>query len=220
MRTLHRHVGGFADRLIFRARYEAEEALRSFGRRAAFITDEVTLQERTVRALTDYARAQHAALYLARSDGDFALGASWPENSAVSHVSGDDSTVLALKDTRTPQYVPDGKSSVVAELVFPMLARGELIGFAACGKRRVRETYTPDETEAMSYALEHVAIQLDVILMQRLQVQIREVQELCRAYALLGAEAPRVLERIAAISGISDGMPFGALVSAPHERVQ
>lgn len=204
MRTLHRHVDGFADRLIFRARYEAEEALRSFGRRAAFIKDEATLQERTVCALTEYARAEHAALYLARSDGDFDLGASWPEHSSPLRVSRNDPNVLALKDTRAPQFVRDGESALSAELVFPMLARGELIGFAACGKRRVRETYTPDEMEAMSYALEHVAVQLDVILMQRLQVQIREVQELVRAYALLGAEAPRVLERIAEISGISE----------------
>lgn len=205
MRTLHRHVDGFADRLIFRARYEAEEALRSFGRRATFITDEATLQERTVHALTEYARAEHAALYLARTDGDFSLGASWPEHSAVARVSGDDPTILALKDTRTPQFVHARESAVSADLVFPMLARGELIGFAACGKRRVRETYTPDEMDAMSYALEHVAVQLDVILMQRLQVQIRQIQELVRAYAVLGAEAPRVLDRIAAVSGISDG---------------
>lgn len=204
MRTLHRHVDGFADRLIFRARYEAEEALRSFGRRAAFIKDEATLQERTVWGLTEYARAEHAALYLVRTDGEFDLGASWPQNSAIPRVSRDDPTVLALKDTRTPQYVHDAKSAVSAELVFPMLARGELIGFAACGKRRVRETYTPDEMDAMSYALEHVAVQLDVILMQRLQVQIREVQELVRAYALLGAEAPRVLEQIAQISGMRE----------------
>lgn len=205
MRTLHRHVDGFADRLIFRARYEAEEALRSFGRRATFIKDEATLQERTVRALTEHARAEHAALYLARTDGDFTLGASWPENSSAPFISPDDPTILALKDTRTPQFVHEGKSTIAAELVFPMLARGELIGFAACGKRRIRETYTPDEMDAMSYALEHVAVQLDVILMQRLQVQIREVQELVRAYAVLGAEAPRVLERIAAVSGITDG---------------
>lgn len=204
MRTLHRHVDGFTDRLIFRARYEAEVALRAFGRRAAFITDETTLQERTVWALTEYARAQHAALYLARADGDFALGSSSPNASPPSLISGDDSAVLALKDLRAPHYVHDGTSAITAELVFPMLARGELIGFAACGKRRVRETYTPDELDAMTFALEHVAIQLDVILMQRLQVQIREVQELVRAHAFLGAEASRVLARIAAISGIKD----------------
>lgn len=204
MRTLHRQVDAFADRLIFRARYEAEEALRSFGRRAGFITDEATLQERTVWALTEYARAEHASLYLARSDGDFDLGANWPQRPTTSRVSRDDRTVLALKDTRMPHYVHESASDVSADLVFPMLARGELIGFAACGKRRVRETYTPDEMDAMSYALEHVAVQLDVILMQRLQVQLREVQELVRAYAFLGAEAPRVLNRIAEISGITE----------------
>jgi len=204
MRALHRHVDGFADRLIFRARYEAEEALRSFGRRAAFITDETTLQERTVGALTEYARAEHAALYLAQTDGEFVLGASCPQKPAAERISPHDPVVLALKDARTPQYVHSDASAIVAELVFPMIARGELIGFAACGKRRVRETYTPDEMESMTYALEHVAIQLDVILMQRLQVQIREVQELLRAYTLLGAEAPRVLARIASISGIRE----------------
>ncbi|HZZ66197.1 MAG TPA: hypothetical protein VFE17_11895, partial [Candidatus Baltobacteraceae bacterium] len=202
MRTLHRRVDGFADRLIFRARYEAEKALRSFGRRAAFITSEQTLQERTVSALTEYGWAEHAALYLARTDGDFALGASRPEKPIAERISAHDPTVLALKDSRTAQLVHAGGSAVDAELVFPMIARGELIGFAACGKRRIRETYTPDEMDAMNYALEHVAVQLDVILMQRLQVQLREVQELVRAYALLGAEASRVLAGIASISGI------------------
>jgi hypothetical protein len=90
-----------------------------------------------------------------------------------------------------------------AELVLPMLVRSELIGFAACAKRRMRETYTPVEVDAMNYALEHVAAQVDAIRTTRLQAQFTEVQDLVKAYRL-GADPLRILARIEEISGTPD----------------
>jgi hypothetical protein len=202
LRALHRHVDRFADRIIFRSRYHAEEALRSFGRRASFFTNEKGLQDTTVAALTEYARAQSAAIYLSDVDGDYTLSACCPDNAAA-RISHEDPVVLALKDDRRPQFIP-GTSRVDGELAFPMFVRGELMGFVSCGKRRVRETYAPDEVEAMNYALEHVGVQLDAIRTERLQTQIREIQQIVSAYHMLGADPARVLAQITTVSGVKE----------------
>jgi hypothetical protein len=197
LRTIHKRVDNIADRVIFRSRHQGVEALRKFGRRASFLTDENDLLEQTARALLDYAGAQSVALYFENDDCDYV---------AAGHIlSRYDPVVVALKDMRAPLFVDRHSTQISAEVVFPMLVRGELIGFAACAKRRMRETYTPDEIDAMNYALEHVAVQVDAIRTARLQAQIGEVQELVHAYERLGADPSRVLARIADISGANDG---------------
>lgn len=203
LRTLHGYVDRVADRVIFRSRHDGVEALRKFGRRASFVADEEKLLQQTLNALTAYAGAQHATIYFADGDDGF--------NGTGEYVSSNDPIVLALKDTRAPVFVDGSSSTVRAELVFPMLVRGELIGFAACARRRMRETYTPDEVQAMDYALEHVAMQLDAIRTARLQSQIVEVQELVRAYQTLGADPARVLARIGDVSGAQTATPRNRL---------
>lgn len=202
LRALHRNVDRFADRIIFRSRYRAEEALRSFGRRASFFTNEKGLQDTTVAALTEYARAQSAAMYLSDTDGDYTLSACCPDNAAA-RISHEDPVVLALKDDRRPQLIPVN-SRVDGELAFPLFVRGELMGFVSCGKRLVRETYAPDEVEAMNYALEHVGVQLDAIRTSRLQTQIHEIQQIVSAYHMLGADPARVLAQITDVSGVKE----------------
>lgn len=202
LRALHLRVDRFADRIIFRSRHRAEEGLRSFGRRASFFASEKGLQEMAVEVLVEYARAQSAAIYLADSEGDFMLSACYPGNPAHG-ISHEDPVVLAMKDERRPVLI--GKASRVdGELALPMFVRGDLIGFAICGKRRVRETYAPDEIDAMNYALEHVGIQLHAIRTARLHAQLREIKQLVCAHELFGADAERVLAQISRVSGAKE----------------
>lgn len=199
LRTVHRYVDRFADRVVFRARYLADEALRAFGRRAAFVTNEGILRERTVHALTDHARAQYAALYQLASDGDFALSACYLCE-AAQRISNADPTILALKDRRSPLFADGRTSDVRAEIVFPLFVRGELTGFATCGARRGGEGYTPDDIATIEYALEHVGVQLDALKTERLERKLQAVEQLVQAQRLLGADPARVLARIAEIS--------------------
>lgn len=206
LRAIHRYVDRFADKVVFRGRYLADEALRAFGRRASFVNDESTLRERTVHALTDHARAQYAALYEVMSGGDFALTASY-KSDAVQRVSSTDPTILALKDRRTPIYIEGRTSGVRGELVFPLFIRGELTGFATCGPRNRSESYAPDDLATIEYALEHVAVQLDALRTARLERKLQAVEQLVHAQRLLGADPARVLARIAEISA-GEQAPF------------
>lgn len=198
LRAVHGYVDRLTDRVIFRARHRGVEALRKFARRAAFFNSEKDLLDETVRALIVHAGAQSAALYFADDAGNYASG----QHCTSQH----DPVVVALKDTRGPLVVEEASSTISAELVLPMLVRGELLGFAACAKRQTRETYTPIEIEAMNYALEHVAVQVDAIRTTRLQSQFKEVQDLVKAYRL-GADPLRVLGRIEEVSGLTERRP-------------
>jgi hypothetical protein len=171
------------------------DALRQFARRASFFDEESALLEQTVRELVVHAGAQSASVYFADDKGDYAA--------REQRISQYDPIVVALKDTRAPVLLHNTTSTLVAEIVLPMLVRGELMGFAACAKRRMRETYTPTEIDAMNYAVEHVAVQVDAIRMIRLQARFKELQDLVKAYRL-GADPSRVLERIEEISGTAD----------------
>jgi hypothetical protein len=195
LRAIHGYVDRLADRVIFRSRHQGVDALRKFARRASFFSDEKELLEQTVRALILHAEAQAATVYFTDDECDYVSGAQ--------RISRHDPVVVALKDTRAPVIVDTTTSMLSAELVLPMLVRSELIGFAACAKRRMRETYTPVEVDAMNYALEHVAAQVDAIRTTRLQAQFTEVQDLVKAYRL-GADPLRILARIEEISGTPD----------------
>jgi GAF domain-containing protein len=203
LRVVHQHVDRFASSVVFRARHRANELLRSFGRETAFITDETVLRERMLQALIECGGAENAALYETNDDGDYELTFE-RHSEGPPLIRGNDPAAALLKDKCAPIFVDSHALTLSGELLFPMFVRGELSGIVLCGKRRERETYAPDDIEAMAYAIEHAAVQMDALRTERLRNQLSEVQDLVRAYMKLEADGSRVLERIAEISGVQE----------------
>lgn len=206
LRTIHRYVDRIVDQVVFRQRHRDEQAIRVFGRRARFISDETALEERTLHTLDRHAGAQGSALYLRADGGDY-LCAFSSLTGRPDVVDRNDAYVVMMKDSDTVCHINDPGTTVPGELALPMIVRGELFGFVACGKRRIRELYAPDELDAMAYMVDRVGIQLDALRTARMQHILGEISNLVRAHLLLGGDGSSLITTIAEITGAAQAVP-------------
>lgn len=203
LRTIHRYVDRVVDQVVFRQRHRDEEAIRTFGRRARFITDEIALEQRAVETLDTHARSEGSALFLRTEGGDYFCAVS-SLSSSTQLVDRNAAPIVMMKDSGGSCYVQNA-AAVPGELVLPMIVRGELFGFAACGRRRIRELYAPDELEAMAYMVDRLGIQLDALRTARMQNILGDITNLVRAHLLLGGDGATLIAHIAEMTGAAHG---------------
>jgi hypothetical protein len=148
---IHQRVDRFIDASFFRKRHEAEQALRTFAKEAAFITDPDVLVKRARDVLernTDCSWVD-IAIY----DGDGRFGG----------VDENDPAIVTLRTSHQMVNLHAVDSVVRGEFAFPMSARGRLVGVLAIGPKRLGESYAPDECEAIAALAHGVGIALDVL---------------------------------------------------------
>jgi GAF domain-containing protein len=156
---IHLRVDRFIDASFFRKRHEAEQALRTFAKEAAFITDPDVLVTRARDVLernTDCSWVD-VAVY----DGDGRFGG----------IDENDPAIVTLRTSHQMVNLHAVDSAVRGEFAFPMSARGRLVGVLAIGPKRLGESYAPDEREAIAQLAHGVGIALDVLTVRREHAQ-------------------------------------------------
>lgn len=142
LRFIHHHVDRAIDSLFFRKRHDNEKALRRFAREAGFITDKVTLLDRTEAEVLGRTEATFARILLARD------------------IPANDPAVLAMKAWHEPVDISAYRSELQGELAIPMIAHDSLAGVILCGEKRNGESYAPDEIDALATMAHGVALAL------------------------------------------------------------
>ena len=191
MRTIHRYVDAFVDRLFFRKRHEDESALRRFGYEASYITDASILLERTVSTVRAHTTAEFADVFI-RNGSAGRLSSRFGDGRAVSE---NDPVVVALSAWNKPIDLHGIRGSGLSgDLAFPMMSRGRLVGALICGPKRDGETYAPDETDALQTLAHGVGGALDVLdASERAGDPISELRDSIRALPDAIAERLRSL---------------------------
>jgi len=151
IRFVHDRVEHVLDRVFFRKRHEDEEAIRRFAREAAFVTEPAVLIVRTVEILERHADASFAQLALSNGNGTY------------SDVSENDPAVVSLRTWHRKLDLHDVETEFKGEFAYPMVSRGRLIGVLLLGPKRSRESYAPDESQAIEDLAHHVGGVLDVL---------------------------------------------------------
>ncbi len=152
---LHVRVDRFVDSVLFRQRHLAERALRRVTRETAYFTDPSALGVRVVETARSSGRFDFVALAVADSEGVYRVRWRSPgESAAGDAIDENDPAIVRLRTFREPVVVADleadgAASSLEAQHAFPMLVRGELLGFLACGARTDGEALVPDERTAL-----------------------------------------------------------------------
>ena len=135
--------------MLFRKRYEAEAALRSFAHEAGFITDRTTLLERALSTVRTSTGADASILTL---------------DNGRSGIDENDPALVALRAWHKPvdlELLP--ASALRGQFAFPMVARGELFGALICGTKQNSEVYAPDESEALQSLADGVGNALSLL---------------------------------------------------------
>ena len=201
LRTVHDYIQRSVDRIVFRDRYVGRRELRTFTAQASFVGDESVLAERIVRTLTVFMGASYAVLYLL-SDGATFIPVACSEREGWGALPADDAQIAALKESREPMYVESKTSALEGAIAFPMFVAGELSGLVACGPRKGRESYPPDDIDTIHRLVDRVGLQLDAIRTARMKEQFGKVRELMREHITHGADGGHVIARIAELVGL------------------
>jgi hypothetical protein len=151
VRAIHSRVDSLLDNLFFRKRHEDEQALRTFGREAPFITDARTLFERTTACLEE--RAGASTVTIAIDDGEGHYGA----------LDENDPALVALRATHDVVDLRAVDSRIPGEFAYPMFARGRVLGAIVIGPKRSGESYAPDESAAIEAVAGGVADAVDLL---------------------------------------------------------
>jgi hypothetical protein len=151
IRFVHERVEHVLDRVFFRKRHEDEEAIRRFAREAAFVTERALLIDRTVDVLQRHADASFASLALTNGNGKYA------------DVSENDPAIVSLRTWHRKLDLHGVETQFTGEFAYPMVSRGRLIGALLLGPKRSRESYAPDESDAIEDLAHHVGGVLDVL---------------------------------------------------------
>lgn len=167
--TLHKRLEAFLNGVIFRAQTLALKALHRFALETDLIAEPQHLLGQTYEALRARLENEFAGIYTV-------AGTSYvletPACEALpQQLSGSDFAVLRLRRWHETFECDEPDHPLRGSLLLPMTARGQLIGFIACGPKRDHTHYLPEEVATLDL-LAHRAGTSYVLLTSRADVPL------------------------------------------------
>ena len=151
IKHIERRVDRIVERTLFARKHAQEEGLRQLIRDCAHVEDPDRLVAHVceeTRRLTD---AAHVTIYQRIGDWLTPVAAS-PQSASAMPVNLDDSVVIRMRSVVAPVVLGSMRSTFGSEgTVFPMLARGQVMGAIACGSKPGRRSYDPDERAVLTH---------------------------------------------------------------------
>ena len=149
IKQIEQRVDSFVERVLFASKHRLEEGLRQLINDCSHVEH---LPALFARACTESRRilgADRVTVYEAR-DGTYEPLYTSPEGLPVPPADVDDGAFVRLRSRREPIDLEDIGSALGSEgLVFPMLARGRLLGAMYFGPKERRSSYDPDERKLL-----------------------------------------------------------------------
>ncbi|HZZ64943.1 MAG TPA: hypothetical protein VFE17_05575 [Candidatus Baltobacteraceae bacterium] len=163
----HRQVEQVIERMIFRAKHEAANALRRLGDEAPFMESAEALSERAADDVRLATGAAGTAIY-ERADEVYKRTARSGQQGMPEEVSVDDLAFVRLRKTRAPVDLSEVRTALGADgVAFPFTIRGSLSGALVCKARPSGESYAPDEVALLAAVAHEVGAELNAIRARR-----------------------------------------------------
>jgi hypothetical protein len=169
VRFIHARVDRYVDDLFFRDRHLAEAAIRRFAHETGLITDEDVLVHRTAEVAQRNARLTGAAFYARLKNRYVPLHSSF--DATPQDLDENDAAILDMRTFHNPVDV-HADSRVPGAAAFPMVVRGALAGFLACGEKTTHEALAPDEHDALRVLARDAGIALDSLRITRIEQEL------------------------------------------------
>ncbi len=154
-RPLHQRIERFIEAALTKRRREARAALAHLQKELTSFSDAQQLLRRVVDAVDTHMSTAGSAAYLWR--GAYAPEASSFETS-MERVTLHDPLAIRLRSSSLPADPRALGSAAAGELAFPMIARGELVGFLTLSPKRIE--YEPEDLHALSALTEAAGLAL------------------------------------------------------------
>lgn len=158
-RYSHSVVDRFVDRVLFARRHACESALRRFAREAEAYTSSGALLDRALETVRENSEARGVAIYLTGEEHAAAVRAT--DGQFPERVDLDDPLLVSLRRWNEPVDTRDSKTAFPDGMVFPIAARGKLLGALACETKRDTSAFAPDERESLREVGHGIALALE-----------------------------------------------------------
>jgi hypothetical protein len=153
-RSIHRFVDNGMMRAFFRKRLEGLAEIESCANETDVATDMHAVVKNTVSTVMRSIDVSGCAVYLQR-DAAYVRAAASGELELPQRYSLNDVPVLKLRRWRRHLELDEGTPDT---LFLPMLVRGDLLGFIACGAKSDRTAFLQDEISALTLLAHHVGL--------------------------------------------------------------
>jgi len=156
MKHLESRINRVVERAFFAKKFAEEEGLRALIRDCAHVENPDRLARNVSEQTRRLLSARHVAVYERSGNWLKPLAAS-PEMEAMIPVDIDDPVVVRMRSALTEVDLGSLPSTMGNDgVVFPMLARGRIVGVLACGNKPGHEAYDSDERKLL-FDLAHEA---------------------------------------------------------------
>jgi len=149
------YMDRLVERVLFRRKYLADKALRTFARRCGHMQDIPRLLEAAVREIQKHTGSPRVVLYAAADTGytrmSQSIDVSYPEK-----LQADDPAMVAIRAEHQAVDLEDLESGLGTDgCVFPMMVLGVLRGVLVCANRP-GERYASDEKKLLTHVARDV----------------------------------------------------------------
>ncbi|MBV8637331.1 MAG: hypothetical protein JO322_04550 [Candidatus Eremiobacteraeota bacterium] len=159
LRGVHARVESRVNEVVFRERIKKLRLLESFVQESDLVPTRAELLKVTYEAVTSSIDADEIAVYI--DDGGTFVRTHGSED-APAQLTRSDRVTLQAVERRRPfvSEVP----SLHDWYIVPMAVHGTVVGLIACGVKRDRTAYLPDESRVLSDVAQHVATSYALLL--------------------------------------------------------
>lgn len=184
------YMDKLVERVLFRRKYLADKALRTFARRCGHMQDVPHLLEAAVKEIQKHTGSPRVALYAAADTGytrvNLSPDARFPEKLQV-----DDPAMVATRAEHQAVDLDDMESALGTDgCVFPMMVLGVLRGVLVCANRP-GERYASDEKKLLTHVARDVGAAWRIL---RARENEEYVRSMARGQLDLAAARARALE--------------------------
>jgi hypothetical protein len=169
IRYIHQRVDRHVDDFFFRERHAAEAAIRRFAHEAGLITDPDILVHRTVEIVQHNAKLEGAAFYARLGARFIVLHSTF--STLPRELGENDAAIVSMRTWHQPVDIQDD-SEIPGICAFPLMVRGQLTGFLACGEKVTHEAFAPDESDAIRVLARDAGIALDSLRIARIEREL------------------------------------------------
>jgi len=149
------YMDKLVERVLFRKKYLADKALRTFARRCGHMQDVPHLLEASVKEIQKYTGSPRVALYAAGDTGYTRVSQS-KETHYPERLQADDSAMVATRAEHQAIDLEDLESGLGTDgCVFPMMVLGVLRGVLVCANRP-GERYAADDKKLLTHVARDV----------------------------------------------------------------
>lgn len=209
---LRDRIQDLIDKVFFRGKYDYQKTLKELSRTVRGIAGLDEMLDKILSTIVGVINVKNASAYVfSRKSGQFIARKSI--NSVIPAISMDDplAKYLEFKKEAVIHEEVGGKFSVIKELgavvTFPMILKGELVGFLNLGEKLSGEVYSNEDIDLISTLCNQMGISIENATLYEdamdAQNRLYQADKLATVGALAAGLAHEIKNPITAIKGFS-----------------